>query len=188
MVLHVLHIHLTLSRAGVRLWNYFILISKCHNDTRILILNFFVYYVCEIQFFFYFKTNLFLNSGVSHWFQHSRNRSAFLLKVASTPENIKKIPHIDLDGRKVNVRDIIDTVNISTECERNILHGRSHIKNFLQAACLKDQKQQHVEDSERNLAIFKRNLNELLFQFVTMDETLIHHYTPKSNRQWAEWL
>lgn len=50
-----------------------------------------------------------------------------------------------------------------------------------------EQKKQRVNDSESCLALFKRNKNDFLRLNVTMDETWIHHFTPESNRQSAEW-
>ena len=50
-----------------------------------------------------------------------------------------------------------------------------------------DQKQQRVDDSERCLELFQRNKKDFFMQYVTMDETWIHHYTLESNRQSAEW-
>ena len=49
-----------------------------------------------------------------------------------------------------------------------------------------DQKQQR-NDSERCLQLLTRKTLEFLHRYVTMDETWLHHYTPESNRQSAEW-
>ena len=38
------------------------------------------------------------------------------------------------------------------------------------------------------LEVFKCNKPEFLRRNVTMDETWLHHYTPESNRQSAEWV
>ncbi|KAM8719395.1 hypothetical protein ACLKA7_012018 [Drosophila subpalustris] len=35
--------------------------------------------------------------------------------------------------------------------------------------------------------MFTRNKSEFLRRYITMDETWIHHFTPESNRQSAEW-
>ncbi|XP_053949369.1 histone-lysine N-methyltransferase SETMAR-like [Anastrepha ludens] len=43
-------------------------------------------------------------------------------------------------------------------------------------------------DSEHCLELFRRNPSDLLRRFITMDETWIHHYTPQSNKQSADWL
>ena len=107
-------------------------------------------------------------------------------------KTFKKIHRIVLDDRKVKVREIADIVKISTERVRNILHEHLHMKKlcarWVPRFLTIDQKQQRVDDSERGLKLFQRNPNEFLRRFVTMDETWIHHYTPESNRQSAEWL
>ena len=43
-----------------------------------------------------------------------------------------------------------------------------------------DQKQQHLEDSERCLELFKRNKKDFLRRYVTMGEIWIHYYTPET--------
>ncbi|KAF7284059.1 hypothetical protein GWI33_022677 [Rhynchophorus ferrugineus] len=48
-----------------------------------------------------------------------------------------------------------------------------------------DQKQRRVDDSEQYLKKIKRNKPEFLRRYMTMDETWLHHFTPKSNRQSA---
>ncbi|QQP51227.1 Mariner transposase, partial [Caligus rogercresseyi] len=50
-----------------------------------------------------------------------------------------------------------------------------------------DQKQEGADDSEKCLAMFKRNKLEFLRRYVTMDETWIHHFTPESKRSSFEW-
>ena len=50
-----------------------------------------------------------------------------------------------------------------------------------------EQKQQRVNDSESCLSLFTRNKQDFLRRYVTMDETSIHHFTPESKRQSAEW-
>ena len=43
-----------------------------------------------------------------------------------------------------------------------------------------DQKRIRVTTSEQNLAYFNRNPKEFLLQFITTDETWIHHHIPES--------
>ena len=50
-----------------------------------------------------------------------------------------------------------------------------------------DLKRQHIEDSEQCLQLLKRGKRNFLHRYVTMDDTWIHHYTPKTNRSSAEW-
>ena len=42
-------------------------------------------------------------------------------------------------------------------------------------------------NSERSLRLFQYNKKKFLHKYVTMDQTWIHHFTPESNRQSAEW-
>ena len=50
-----------------------------------------------------------------------------------------------------------------------------------------DQKQESVNDSERCLELFQRNKMDVFMRYETMNEIWIHHYTPESNWQSAEW-
>ena len=50
-----------------------------------------------------------------------------------------------------------------------------------------DQKQQCIDNYERCLQLFQRNKKEFLHKYVTIDETWIHHFTPESKWQSAEW-
>ena len=50
-----------------------------------------------------------------------------------------------------------------------------------------DPKQQRFDDSEQYLAILNRNKVEFFRRYITVDETWLHHYTPESKRQSAEW-
>jgi hypothetical protein len=61
------------------------------------------------------------------------------------------------------------------------------MKNEIHKMILNKKKQKHVVDLEQCLAIYNRNKAEFLRRYITMDETLLHHYTPESNQQSAEW-
>ena len=50
-----------------------------------------------------------------------------------------------------------------------------------------EQKQQRIHDSERCLKLFTRNKKDFLRRYITMNETWIHHFIPKSNRASAKW-
>ena len=51
-----------------------------------------------------------------------------------------------------------------------------------------DQKRILVTNLVQNLAYFNRNPKEFLGRFVTIDETWIHHYTPKSRQGSKQWV
>lgn len=79
-----------------------------------------------------------------------------------------------LNDRKVKVRKIADILKISIECQRNILYEHLHMTKlfarWVSHFLTKYQKQQRVNDSERNLAIFQRNRNENLLRLLKVDE------------------
>ena len=51
-----------------------------------------------------------------------------------------------------------------------------------------NQKRIRATTSEQNLAYFNRDPKDFPRQFVTMDETWIHHYTPKSREGSKQWV
>jgi hypothetical protein len=46
-----------------------------------------------------------------------------------------------------------------------------------------DQKRTRMKISEPCLERFNKNKTDFVYQFITMDETWIHHYTPESKQQ-----
>lgn len=110
---------------------------------------------------------------------------------AVTPENIQKIQKIILNDRKVKLIEIAEGLKISKERVGHIVHEylgmRKLCAKWVPRELTIDQKQQRVEASEHCLAMLNHNKSEFLRRYVTMDETWIHHYTPESNRQSAEW-
>ncbi|KAF7270024.1 hypothetical protein GWI33_016981 [Rhynchophorus ferrugineus] len=112
-------------------------------------------------------------------------------KEVATDENNLKIYKIILNGRKFKLDEIADTPKISTEHIYHVIHEylgmRQLCAKWFPRELTFDQKQQRVDDSEQCLKMFKRNKPEFLGRYVTMDETLLHHFTPKFNRQSPEW-
>lgn len=108
-----------------------------------------------------------------------------------TPENNRKVHKIVLENRKVKLREIADTLKISEGSVHTILHQhlsmRKLFSKWVPRLLTVDQKQQRIDDSESCLELFNRNKQDFLRRYVTMDETWIHHHTPESNRQSAEW-
>jgi len=50
-----------------------------------------------------------------------------------------------------------------------------------------DQKRTRTKISEQCLQCFNKNKTDIMRQFITMDETWIHHYTPESKQQSERW-
>ncbi|GFV53882.1 putative DD34D transposase [Trichonephila clavipes] len=112
-------------------------------------------------------------------------------KEAVTDENIKKSHKIIFDSRKVKLIEIAETLKISKERVGHIVNEyldmRKLCSKWVPRELTIDQKQQQIDDSKQCLELFNRNKSELLRRYVTMDETWLHHFTPESNGQSAEW-
>lgn len=97
-----------------------------------------------------------------------------------------------LIDRKLKVREIADTMDISIDRVFHILHNELHMKKLLARwvprVLTVDQKQNRIIASECGLEMFKRNPTEFISRLVKMDETWIHHYTPESNQQATKWV
>jgi len=50
-----------------------------------------------------------------------------------------------------------------------------------------DQERKRCQLSEQLLEFFRRDPNDFLSRFVTMDETWLYHYDPETKQQWMEW-
>ncbi|KAF7284660.1 hypothetical protein GWI33_021845 [Rhynchophorus ferrugineus] len=90
------------------------------------------------------------------------------------------------DGeRSGRPKEVVTDGNIK-RIHKMILNGQSSVQSGCRGSSL-DQKQRQVDDSEQCLKMIKRNKPEFLRRYVTMEETRLHHFTPKSNRQSSEW-
>ena len=96
-----------------------------------------------------------------------------------------------MSDRKSKLRKIADSLKISEGSVFTILHEslgmRKLFWKWAPRLLTPDQKQQHVEDSEHCLELFKRGKKDFLRRCVTMNETWIHHYTPETKKSSAEW-
>jgi len=77
-------------------------------------------------------------------------------------ERVGSIVHEDLDMRKLSAK---------------------WVPKFLNA----DQKCQGCQSSEQHLEFFQRDPNDFLSRLVTMDETWLYHYDPKTKQKSMEW-
>jgi histone-lysine N-methyltransferase SETMAR len=92
-----------------------------------------------------------------------------------------------LDDQQMKVREIAENIGISKECVGYILHEELDMKKlcarWLPCLLTADQKHTRMKISEQCLEHFNKNKTDFVHQFITMDETWIHHYTPESNQQ-----
>ncbi|QQP41991.1 Putative DD34D transposase [Caligus rogercresseyi] len=107
------------------------------------------------------------------------------------PENVEKTLKIIMDNRKVKLQEIADTLKLSKGSVFTIIHEYLNMKKlfskWVPRLLTPEQKQQRVDDSRSCLGVFTQNKKEFFRRYITMDETWIHHYTPESKRQSAEW-
>lgn len=110
----------------------------------------------------------------------------------TTPEMIDKIHKIVVEDRRLKVSEIAETTRMSTERVRNILHEHLNMEKlcarWVPRLLTVDQKFTRKTVSIENLTLYKRNPNEFLRRFITVDETWIHHYTPESKQQSKQWI
>jgi [histone H3]-lysine36 N-dimethyltransferase SETMAR len=109
----------------------------------------------------------------------------------TNPEMISKIHGIVLEDRRVKVREIAETVGISTERVHNILHQKLEMKKlcarWVPRLLTIDHKRMRVDVSKECLSLLSHNSKDFWRRFVTVDETWIHHYTPESKQQSKQW-
>ena len=88
---------------------------------------------------------------------------------------IDKIHDIVLNDRRLKVREISETVNISVGRVWHILHEclgmRKLSAKWVPRLLTADHKQARVVASEKCLGIFQRNSKEFTRRYVTVDET-----------------
>ena len=110
---------------------------------------------------------------------------------AVVPENTRKLHKLVLADRKLKFYEIAEEMKIPEDSLFTILHEhlsiRKHCSKWVPRLLTIDQKQQHVDNSEHCLQLFQHNKKEVLRKYVAIDEIWIHHFTPGSNRQSAEW-
>ena len=74
----------------------------------------------------------------------------------------------------MKLREIANTLKISEGSVHTILHEHLSMRKLFSKWVPR-------------LLTFNQNKKEFLLWYVTMDETWIHHHSPESNRQSAEW-
>jgi histone-lysine N-methyltransferase SETMAR len=96
-----------------------------------------------------------------------------------------------LDDWQMKVREIAETIGISKECVGYILHEQLDMiklcTRWVPHLLTADKKCTRMKISEQCLECFNKNKTDFVRQFITLDETWIHHYTPESKQQSKQW-
>ena len=110
---------------------------------------------------------------------------------SATSEIIEQVHNMVLDNRQMKVHEIAETIGISKERVGYILHEELDMKKlcarWMPHLLTADQKRTCMKISEQGLEHFNKNKTDFVCQFITMDKTWIHHYTPESKQQSKQW-
>lgn len=111
-------------------------------------------------------------------------------KTAVTDETIGKVHDLVLADRQLKAREIAETTGISKERVGHILYEilgmRKVLTQWVPRLLTIEYKHNRETVSETCLALYRRNPNEFLRRFVTVDETWIHWYTPETEEPAGE--
>ena len=109
----------------------------------------------------------------------------------TTPEMVKKILKMILDDRRLKVRELADMIGISKSAIHRILTENLNMKKlcarWVPRLLTMEQKQRREDVSIECLAMFRSNKAGFSRQFITMDETWVHHFTPETKEQSKQW-
>ncbi|XP_023241076.1 histone-lysine N-methyltransferase SETMAR-like isoform X2 [Centruroides sculpturatus] len=107
------------------------------------------------------------------------------------PKMVEKIHKMVLDGSQLKVRELADMVGISKSAVHRILienlDMRKLCTRWVPRLLTMGQKQRPTDVTIESLAMFRSNKAEFLSQFITMDETWVHHFTLETKEQSKQW-
>jgi len=113
-------------------------------------------------------------------------------KTAVTEEIVGKIHNLVLEDRRLKVRELAESVNISTERVFHVLHEilcmRKLSARWVPRLLSVDNKRDRLNISTTCLALLQRNRTDFFSRYVTVDETWIHCYTPETKEQSKQWV
>jgi len=112
-------------------------------------------------------------------------------EVQQHQKSFKQFHDMLLDDRRIKLPKIAETIGISKESVRYILHEELDMKKlcawWVPRLLTADQKRTRMKISEQCLERFNKTKTDLVRRFNTMDETWIHLYTAESKQQSKQW-
>ena len=131
----------------------------------------------------YSWVNKFKRGRTSTKGEHRSERSVEV----TTPEMIDKINDMVMCDPRIEVCEIVEATGISQDTVFSILHEKLGVKKiwtrWVPRSLSEENKRNRVVNPEPILALFRRNSDELLRQYITVDETWIHYYIPERKEQ-----
>ena len=107
----------------------------------------------------------------------------------TTPEIIDQIHELILEDRRISAKSVAEQRGISRELVGSVGHENLNMRKLSAKwvpKCLNvDQKRQRCQSLSNFWNFFRRDPNDLLSRFVTMDETWLYHSRRQSNNQWS---
>ena len=104
-------------------------------------------------------------------------------KTVTTPVIIDQIHELNLEDRRISAKSIAEQLGISRGRVMVINHEGLDMRNlsakWVPKCLIEEQKRQLCQSSEQLLEVFRRDPNDFLSRFVTMDETSLYHYGPE---------
>jgi len=111
-------------------------------------------------------------------------------KTVTTPEIIDQIHELILEDRQIVAKSIVEQLGISRERVGSIIHEdldmRKLSANGVPKCLNADQKHRWCQLSEQLLEFLQCDPNDFLSELVTMDETWLYNYVPKTKQQSME--
>lgn len=112
-------------------------------------------------------------------------------KDVKTQENIKKVGDMVLADRRLKVREIAETMRMSTGTVIEFLHNELSMKKlsarWVPRLLTDENRRIRLNTSQLCLDKFKQDPS-LLHRLITVDETWLHHYTPETKVQSKQWI
>jgi len=127
------------------------------------------------------------------WFYTCFALRAGQLKTVTTPEIIEHIHEQIFADCRISANSIAEQPGFSRERTVSIIHedfDRRKLSAKWIPKCLNaDQKRQDCKSSEQHFELFfcRRDPNDFLSRFVTMNETWLYLYDPETKQQSIEW-
>ena len=110
-------------------------------------------------------------------------------RTVTTPENIYKVHDIELQDRRITIRDIVEKTGFSYHSVHNILEKefKKLTARWVPRMLTLAQKRQRTVLCEQHLTNFRADKKIFIERYVTMDETWVHHYDPETKIQSMQW-
>ncbi|GBN15894.1 Histone-lysine N-methyltransferase SETMAR [Araneus ventricosus] len=110
----------------------------------------------------------------------------------TSSEMIDKIHDMVLSDRRIKVREIGEARGISQGTVFSILHEKLGVKKISErrvpCLLLMENKRNRVINSDAGLVLFRRNPDEFLRRYITVDAKWMRYYTPETKEQSKQWV